>query len=84
MQMTPIPAKVLIVDRLGDQFLITVRVETEKIGGTVDRLSFGKINPLGRYVSQRLARSCLLSESRTQSREAVPSLEDSLAYVRHS
>ena len=45
MQMTPIPAKVLIVDRLGDQFLITVRVETEKIGGTVDRLSFGKIIP---------------------------------------
>ena len=45
MEMIPILAKVLTVDRLGDQFLITVRVEPEKIEGTVDRLGFGKIEP---------------------------------------
>jgi hypothetical protein len=44
MQMTPIPAKVLIVDRLGDQFLITVRVGPE-VEGTSDSLSFGEIKP---------------------------------------
>jgi hypothetical protein len=45
MRMTPIPAKVLIVDRLGDQFLITVRVGTEKFKGRFDRLSFGETKP---------------------------------------
>jgi hypothetical protein len=43
-QRTPIPAKVLVVDRLGDQFLITVRVGPE-IKGTSDRLSFGEVKP---------------------------------------
>ena len=45
MQMIPIRAKVLIVDRLGDQFLITVRVGPEKYEGTSDSLSFGENKP---------------------------------------
>ena len=48
--MTPIRAKVLNVDRLGDQFLITVRVGREKYNGTFDRLTFGENKPqLGSY-----------------------------------
>ena len=42
--MTPVPAKILIVDRLGDQLLLTLRAETEKYKGKVDRLSFGAIH----------------------------------------
>ena len=48
--MTPIRAQVLNVDRLGDQFLITVRVGREKYNGTFDRLTFGENKPqLGSY-----------------------------------
>ena len=48
--MTPIRAKVLNVDRLGDQFLITVRIGREKYNGTFDRLTFGENKPqLGSY-----------------------------------
>ena len=48
--MTRLPAKVLIVHRLGDQFLITVRVGREKYNGTFDRLTFGENKPqLGSY-----------------------------------
>jgi hypothetical protein len=43
--MTPVPAKVVIVDRLGDQFLITVRVGSEKHKGTFDGLIFGENAP---------------------------------------
>ena len=44
METTPIPAKVLNIDRLGDQFLITVQVWCGKYNGTFDRLTFGKIS----------------------------------------
>ena len=48
--MTPIPAKVLIVDRLGDQYLITVQVQSEKYPFTFDGLNFGENKPyLGSY-----------------------------------
>jgi hypothetical protein len=42
--MTRLSAKVLIVDRLGDQYLITVQV-SEKYPCTFDRLTFGDIRP---------------------------------------
>jgi hypothetical protein len=45
MEMIPILAKVLTVDRLGDQFLITVRVGSENYKGTSDSLSFGENKP---------------------------------------
>ena len=44
--MTPVPVKILIVDRLGDQFLLTVRAESEKYKGKVDRLSSGAIHTI--------------------------------------
>jgi len=48
--MTPIPAKVVYVDRLGDQYLITVRVGCEKHEARFNRLKFGEKNPqLGSY-----------------------------------
>jgi hypothetical protein len=48
--MTPIPAKVVNVDRLGDQYLVTVRVWREKDKGAFDQLSFGENKPhLGWY-----------------------------------
>jgi hypothetical protein len=48
--MTPIPAKILKVDRLGDQYLITVRIGVEKYRGTFDGLHFGENEPhLGSY-----------------------------------
>ena len=48
--MTRLPAKVLIVHRLGDQFLITVQVGRGKYNGTFDRLTFGENKPqLGSY-----------------------------------
>ena len=43
--MIPVPAKVVIVERLGDQFLITVRVGLEKYEGSFDSLSFGENKP---------------------------------------
>ena len=50
METTPIPAKVLNIDRLGDQFLITVQVGRGKYNGTFDRLTFGENEPrLGSY-----------------------------------
>jgi hypothetical protein len=45
MEKTPIPAKVLNIDRLGDQFLITVQVGRGKYHGTFDRLTFGENKP---------------------------------------
>ena len=48
--MTPIPAKVVNVDKLGNEYLITVRVWSEKDAGAFDRLSFGEHKPhLGWY-----------------------------------
>jgi hypothetical protein len=47
--MSRLPAKVLIVDRLGNQYLITVQV-SEKYPCTFDGLSFGENKPhLGSY-----------------------------------
>jgi hypothetical protein len=43
--MTSIPAKVLIVDRLGDQYLITVQVRSLKHPTSFDGLSFGEKKP---------------------------------------
>jgi hypothetical protein len=49
-KMTPIPAKVVNIDRLADDYLITVRVMSEKDAGAFDRLSFGENKPdLGWY-----------------------------------
>jgi hypothetical protein len=42
--MSRLPAKVLIVDRLGNQYLITVQV-SEKYPCTFDGLSFGENKP---------------------------------------
>ena len=44
MLMTRLSAKVLIVDRLGDQYLITVQV-SEKHPSTFDGLTFGDNRP---------------------------------------
>jgi hypothetical protein len=50
--MTRISAKVLQVDRLGSQYLVTVIVAREKYSGTFDRLSFGENKPhLGSFRS---------------------------------
>jgi hypothetical protein len=50
--MTRISAKVLHVDRLGNQYLVTVQVAHAKYSGTFDRLSFGENKPhLGSYRS---------------------------------
>jgi len=43
--MTRLPAKVLIADRLGDQYLITVQVRFEKCPRAFDELSFGENTP---------------------------------------
>ena len=43
--MTPIAAKILKVDRLGDQYLIAVCVGVEKNRGTFDSLNFAKNEP---------------------------------------
>jgi hypothetical protein len=43
--MTFIPAKVLVVDKLGDQYLITVQVGPENLPCTFDGLSFGENKP---------------------------------------
>jgi len=48
--MTRLPAKVLIVHRLGKQYLITVQIQSQKYPGTFDGLSFGENKPhLGPY-----------------------------------
>ena len=43
--MIPVPAKILSVDKLGDQYLLTVQVGREKYKGTFDRLNFGENKP---------------------------------------
>ena len=69
MKLTAIPAKVVNVDRLGDEYFVAVKVESEKYQGTFESLSFGE--PL-RNLSLRLARTCLSSESELESRAVVP------------
>jgi hypothetical protein len=50
--MIRIAAKVLNIDRLGGQYLVTVQVPREKYTGTFERLSFGANKPhLGSYRS---------------------------------
>ena len=44
-KMTRVPAKVLSADKLGDQYLITVQVRSEKCQRAFDELSFGKNTP---------------------------------------
>ena len=59
METTPIPAKILNIDRLGDQFLITVQVGRGKYNGTFDRLTFGENKPyLGSYRNGWLDLGC--------------------------
>jgi hypothetical protein len=43
--MTPIPAIVVDVDRLGDEYFITVRADCERYAGPFGRLSFGDNTP---------------------------------------
>ena len=43
--MSRLPAKVLIADRLGNQYLITVQVQSEKHPFTFDGLRFGENKP---------------------------------------
>jgi hypothetical protein len=43
--MKRLPAKVLIVDRLGDQYLIIVQVRSKTYTRTFDGLSFGENKP---------------------------------------
>lgn len=43
--MTPIPAKVVNVDRSCDEFLVSVWVGCESFQGSFDSLSFGEIKP---------------------------------------
>jgi hypothetical protein len=51
-QMIRISAKVLQVDRFGNQYLVTVMVAREKYSGPFDRLNFGEKKPhLGSYRS---------------------------------
>ena len=51
-QMIRISAKVLQVDRLGNQYLVTVMVARDKYSGTFDRLNFGENKPhLGSFRS---------------------------------
>ena len=48
--MTPIPARVVNVDKLGDQYLITVLLGREKDAGSFEGLNFGENKPhLGWY-----------------------------------
>ena len=50
METTSIPARVLNIDRLGDQFLITVQVGRGRYNGSFDGLTFGENKPqLGSY-----------------------------------
>ncbi len=43
--MTRVPAIVLSADKLGDQYLITVQVQSEKCQRAFDELSFGENTP---------------------------------------
>jgi hypothetical protein len=53
--MTPIPAKVLAVDKQGDQYNVIVRIELAKYRGSFNTLSFGEKQPsLGSYHNGRL------------------------------
>jgi hypothetical protein len=48
--MIRISAKVLNVDRLGGQYLVTVQVARKKYSGSFDRLNFGEKKPhIGSY-----------------------------------
>jgi hypothetical protein len=48
--MNRISAKVLNVDRLGSQYLVTVQVARDKYSGPFDRLKFGATKPhIGSY-----------------------------------
>jgi hypothetical protein len=44
-KLTAIPAKVVNVDRLGDEYFVAVKVESEKYQGTFESLSFGEPKP---------------------------------------
>ncbi len=43
--MIPVPAKILSIDKLGDQYLITIQVGCKKYKGTFDGLNFGENKP---------------------------------------
>jgi len=43
--MTPIPAKVLAVDKQGDQYNVIVRIGFAKYRGSFNTLAFGENNP---------------------------------------
>jgi hypothetical protein len=43
--MTPIPAIVVDVDHLGDEYFITVQVGCDHYAGPFDKLNFGEITP---------------------------------------
>jgi hypothetical protein len=43
--MTPIPAIVVDVDHLGDEYFITVQVGCDHYAGAFDKLIFGEITP---------------------------------------
>ena len=44
-KLTAIPAKVVNVDRLGDEYFVAVKVESENYRGNFESLSFGETKP---------------------------------------
>jgi hypothetical protein len=52
--MTPVPAKVLAVEKAGDRYQVVVRIKT-KYRGSFNTLAFGEIKPFtGSYHDGRL------------------------------
>jgi hypothetical protein len=74
--MTPIPVKVLAVDKQGDQYNVIVRIGLVKYRGSFNTLSFGEKKPsLGSYHNGRLD-LFYYRDPGLKSGEVVPALDD--------
>jgi hypothetical protein len=73
--MTPIPAKVLNVGKLGNQYLVTVQVGHEKYRGTFDLRICSPSSPTGTTIPDSL--SLLRVPLRALALKRVPSLAKS-------
>ena len=77
--MTPIPAKVLAVDKQGDQYNVIVRIEAKNYRGSFASLVFGENKPLIGACHDRRLDLIYLQHPGLQAGQEFPLWDDSVA-----
>ena len=81
--MTPIPAKVLTVDKQSSQYRVLVQIELEKYLGSFHTLRFGEKKPFTGTCFHGQLDLFYYRDPRRESRQVVPAVDDYVTLVTH-